>query len=425
MMRRARHRTYSAASLVRHAVSGHRGWPRVIPDDRPRPGYEVVIIGAGGHGLAAAYYLARDHGIRDVAVVDKGYLGGGNVTRNTAIVRSNYFLPARGDIADWSLDLWEGLSEELNFNVMFSQGGVLNLAHSTSQLDDFARRANAMAIRGVPAELLDVEEVAARVPRLDISDTPRYPIKGGLLQRRGGTIRHDAVAWGYARAAAALGVDIIQNREVTGVASAGGRVTGVETPRGAIGADRVVSAVSAGSTQIAQAAGLTLPVESHLLQAAVTEPLAPVLDLVVTHGLVNFYVSQTDKGELLLGGNIDGYNTRSSRGDLAPLEEAARTLVSLFPSFSRVRLLRTWGGVVDMSMDGAPILSETPLDGFYLNTGWCYGGFKTTPAVGKLLAEMVASGATPAMAAPFALDRFTSGRIVPEEGHGPKPWMYH
>lgn len=425
MTHRASRRRYSAASLMRHALSGHRRWPRALPDDPPRRGYEVVIIGAGGHGLAAAFHLARDHGIRDVAVVDRGYLGGGNVTRNTAIVRSNYFLPERGDIAERSLDLWERLSEELNFNVMFSQGGIVNLAHSTAQFDDFARRANAMAVRGVEADLLDVDEVAALVPRLDVSRGTRFPIRGGLLQRRAGTIRHDAVAWGYARAAATLGVEVVQNCEVTGVLAEGGRVSGVQTSRGTIRADRVVSAVSAGTSRVAQHAGLTLPVENHLLQAAVTEPLAPVLDLVVTHGLINFYVSQTDKGELLFGGNIDGYNRHASRGGLAPLEEAARTLVSLFPSFGRVRVLRTWGGVVDMSMDGAPILSRTPLDGFYLNTGWCYGGFKTTPAVGELLAEMVATDTTPAMAAPYALDRFSTGRIVAEEGHGPKPWMYH
>jgi methylglutamate dehydrogenase subunit A len=416
---------YSALSLLRHAASGHHRWPRAIADDPPRASYDAVVIGAGVHGLATAYYLARDHGMRDIAVVDKGWLGGGNVTRNTAIVRSNYFLPARGDIAELSLQLWEGLSEELNFNVMFSQGGVLNLAHSTAQLDDFLRRANAMAVRGVEARLLDVDEVAALVPRLDVSPDTRYPIRGGLLQPRGGTIRHDAVPWGYARAAAALGVDVVQHCEVTGIVQEGGRVTGLETTRGHIRTGRVAAAVSAGSTRLAQAAGLTLPIESHLLQAAVTEPLAPVLDLVVTHGLLNFYVSQTDKGELLLGGNIDGYNTTSSRGILPPIEEVARAFVSLFPSLARVRLLRTWGGVVDMSMDGAAILSRTPVEGFYLNTGWCYGGFKTTPAIGKLLAEMIATDTTPAMAAPFALDRFASGRIVPEEGHGPRPWMYH
>jgi methylglutamate dehydrogenase subunit A len=425
MTRRRPAPTYSAASLVRHAVGGHRRWPRAIPDDTPRSGYDVVVIGAGGHGLAAAYYLARDHGVTDVAVVDRGWLGGGNVTRNTAIVRSNYFLAARGDIAEWSLALWEDLAAELNFNVMFSQGGVLNLAHSDAQLDDFARRANAMAVRGVEAELLDVDEVARLVPRLDVSPDTRFPIRGGLLQPRGGTIRHDAVPWGYARAAAALGVDIVQGCEVTGLLRDGDRITGVETSRGPIRAERGAAAVSAGSSRIAQAAGFRLPVENHLLQAAVSEPLEPVLGLVVTHGLLNFYVSQTDKGELLLGGNIDGYNSHTSRGELPPMEEVARAFLSLFPSLSRVRLLRTWGGVVDMSMDGAPILSATPLAGFYLNTGWCYGGFKTTPAVGKLLAEMLATDTTPPMAAPFSLDRFATGRIVPEEGHGPRPWMYH
>lgn len=420
-----RRRRYSAWALLSHAFTAHRHWPRALTDDHPRRGYDAVVIGAGGHGLATAFYLARDQGLRDIAVLDRGWLGGGNVTRNTAIVRSNYFLPARGDIAELSLELWESLSEELNFNVMFHQSGVLNLAHSSTQLDDFARRANAMAVRGVEAELLDVDEVAALLPRLDVAPDARFPVVGGLLQPRAGTLRHDAVAWGYARATAALGVDIVQNCEVTGFVLDGDRVKGVDTTRGRILADRVTAAVSAGSARIARAAGLTLPVENHLLQAAVTEPLAPVLEGIVTHGLLNFYVSQTDKGELLLGGDIDGFNSASTRGVPAPLEDWARALLSLFPSFGRVRLLRTWGGVVDMSMDGAPILSRTPIEGFALTAGWCYGGFKTTPAVGKLLAELTATGATPPMAAPFALDRFATGRIVPEEGHGPRPWMYH
>ncbi|MDP8957983.1 MAG: sarcosine oxidase subunit beta family protein [Actinomycetota bacterium] len=424
MQRRPRQR-YSAAAILGHAISRHRRWRPVLSDDPPRGAYDAIIIGGGGHGLATAFYLARDHGITNVAVLDKSWLGGGNVTRNTAIVRSNYFLSARGDLAEWSLQLWESLSEELNFNVMFSQRGILNLAHGTAQLDDFARRANAMAVRGLEAELLTVEEVARLVPRLDVSPEARFPIKGGLLQARAGTVRHDAVPWGYARAASSLGVDIIQNCEVTGFLLDGARVKGVETNRGRIFSDRVGAAVSAGSTPVAHAAGIALPIENHILQAAVTEPLAPVLDLIVTHGVLNFYVSQTDKGELLLGGNIDGFNTYSSRGTLPPIEEVVRAFLSLFPSFGRVRLLRTWGGSVDMSMDGAPILSKTPLEGFYVNTGWCYGGFKTTPAVGKLLAEMIATDTTPSLAAPFALDRFTSGRIVPEEGYGPKPWRYH
>jgi heterotetrameric sarcosine oxidase beta subunit len=421
----ARRGRYSALALLRHSWSGHHRWPRAIPDDPPRAGYDAVIIGAGGHGLATAFYLARHHGMTNVGVLDRGWLGGGNVTRNTAIVRSNYFLDARGDIAERSLRLWKALSEELNFNIMFSQHGILNLAHSTAQVDDFARRANAMALRGVEAKLLSLEEVSRLVPRLDTSRHARFPIQGGLLQASGGTIRHDAVAWGYARAAAARGVDIIQRCEVTGITQRGGRVTGVETTGGHIATDRVAMAVSADSTRVACMAGIALPIENHILQAAVTEPLAPVLHLIVTHGLLNFYVSQTDKGEILLGGNIDGFNAHSSRGTVPPLEETIRACLSLFPSFGRLRLLRTWGGSVDMSMDGAPILSATPLQGFYVNTGWCYGGFKTTPAVGEILAEMIATGRTPPLAAPFSLDRFASGHIVQEEGHGPKPWRYH
>jgi len=422
MGRRSR---YSVLSLALHGLTGHRRWRRAIPDDEPRSGYRIVIVGAGGHGLATAYHLARDHGITDVAVVDKGYLGGGNVTRNTTIVRSNYFHPARRDIAELSLQSWERLSTDLNFNVMFSQRGIINLAHSEAQLDDFARRANAMAVAGIEAELLTVPDLRRMVPRLDTDPGARFPIAGGLIQRRAGTIRHDAVPWGYARAASALGVDVIQRCEVIGLRTDGGRISGVETNRGFIGAERVALAASAGTSPLARMAGLELPIENHVLQAAVTEPIAPTLDHIVTHGLLNFYVSQTDKGELLLGGNIDGYNSHLSRGTLPPLEEVVRACLSLFPSFGRLRLLRTWGGAVDMSMDGAPILSPTPIDGLYVNAGWCYGGFKTTPGIGILLAEMLATGGTPPMAAPFALDRFGTGAIVAEEGHGPKPWKYH
>lgn len=423
--RRRQPARYSAFALARHAVSRHRRWPRALPDDDPRGAYDAVVVGAGGHGLAAAYHLARDHDAGRVAVVDRGYLGGGNVTRNTAIVRSNYFGPSRRAITQLALGEWERLSAELNFNVMFSRHGILNLAHSASQLDDFARRANAMAVDGVESQLLTVDEIAKRVRRLDLSRDARFPIHGGLLQPRAGTIRHDAVAWGYARAAAALGVDVIQHCDVQAIRTVGGRVVGLDTSRGAIATDRLALAASAGTSRLAAMVGLRLPLENHLLQAAVTEPLAPTLDLIVTHGLLNFYVSQTDKGELLMGGNIDGFNSCSSRGMLPPMEEAARACLSLFPSLGRVRLLRAWGGVVDMSMDGSPIVSTTPVEGLCISAGWCYGGFKATPAVGIVLAEMLATGRTPAPAAPFSLDRFRTGRIVPEEGHGPEPWRYH
>ncbi|MFQ5556960.1 MAG: sarcosine oxidase subunit beta family protein [Acidimicrobiales bacterium] len=423
--RRRRPTRYSAVALALHGAQRHRHWPRALPDDDPRATYDAVIVGAGGHGLATAYHLARDHDVGRIAVLDRGYLGGGNVTRNTAIVRSNYFLPSRRAITQLALDEWERLSAELNFNVMFSQHGILNLAHSTSQLDDFARRANAMAIDGVESQLLTVEEIARRVPRLDLSRDARFPIHGGLLQPRAGTIRHDAVAWGYARAAAALGVDVIQHCDVRAIQTVGGRVVGLDTSRGAIATERLALAASGGTSRLAAMVDLQLPLENHLLQAAVTEPVAPTLDLIVTHGLVNFYVSQTDKGELLMGGNIDGFNSYSTRGVLPPIEEVARACLSLFPSLGRVRLLRTWGGVVDMSMDGSPIVSATPVEGLYINAGWCYGGFKPTPAVGIVFAEMLATGRTPALVEPFSLDRFRTGRIVPEEGHGPEPWRYH
>ncbi|GGX87499.1 sarcosine oxidase subunit beta [Litchfieldella qijiaojingensis] len=416
---------YSVFSLVRHALRGHRHWPQALPDVSPSERYDVVIVGAGGHGLAAAYYLARKHGITNVAVIDKGWLGGGNVARNTTIVRSNYFHPARRAFTEHALKLWEGLSQELNYNVMFSQRGIINLAHSSGQIDELARRGNAMSVSGVVTELLSVEQIRERVPLLDTSPDARFPIKGGMIQHRAGTARHDAVAWGYARAAAKLGVHIIQNCEVTGIARSNGKVVGVETSRGKIGAARVALAAAGGSSRLAEMVGLRLPLENHLLQACVTEPVKPVLDSVVTHGVHNFYISQTDKGELVLGGDLDGYNNSTSVGDLPPLEAMVRTCLTLFPSLGQLRLMRSWGGVVDMSMDGSPILSKTSVDGLYINAGWCYGGFKATPAAGDVLAELIATDRTPELAKPFTLDRFASGRVVAEEGHGPRPWMYH
>lgn len=416
---------YSALALLRHALS-RRPWPPALPETTPGREYDAIIVGAGGHGLAAAWYLARNHGIRRVAVLDRGWLGGGNVARNTTIVRSNYFDPARRALTERALQLWEGLSAELNFNLMFSQRGVLNLAHSTAQMDDLARRGNAMAMDGVDAELLDLEQVRRRVPLLEANADTRFPVVGGMIQPRAGTARHDAVAWGYARAAAAHGVHVVQHCEVTGIEHDGHAVTGVQTSRGPIRAGRVALAASGGTSALAATAGLTtLPIENHVLQACVTEPVKPVLDTVVTHGAQNFYISQTDKGELVMGGDIDGSNMMSARGDPPPIEAIARACVTLFPAFAQLRLMRSWGGVVDMSMDGSPILSKTPLSGLYLNAGWCYGGFKATPAVGEVLAEMIATDRTPPLAQPFRLDRFVSGHVVAEEGHGPRPWMYH
>jgi sarcosine oxidase subunit beta len=415
---------YSIFSLLRNALSHHEQWPLAWRSPAPRQEYDVVIIGGGGHGLATAYYLAKEHGIASVAVLEKGYLGGGNTGRNTTIVRSNYYLDANAHFYEHSLKLWEGLSADLNFNVMFSQRGVLNLAHSHADLDAYSRRGNAMRLNGIDAELLDREEVAGMVPLLDCSPGARYPIMGGLLQRRGGTARHDAVAWGYARGADARGVDIIQQCEVTGLRRNGNRIVGVETSRGYIGAKKVGLAVAGHSGHVAEMAGLRLPIETHVLQALVSEPVKPVLDTVVTSGAVHFYVSQSDKGELVLGGDLDMYNSYGQRSNLPPIEHAVQSLVALFPCFSRLRMLRTWGGVMDMSMDGSPIIGKTPLDNLYINCGWCYGGFKATPASGWCFAHTIAQDRPHALNAAFTLDRYAQGRTLDERGAGPCPWAH-
>ncbi len=412
---------YSAFTLLRHALGGHRGWPRAWRDPEPKRHYDVVIIGGGGHGLASAYYLAKLHGIRDVAVVEKGYLGGGNTGRNTTIVRSNYLLEPNAHFYEHSLKLWEGLSRDLNYNVMFSQRGVLNLAHSDAQMDAAARRGNAMRLNGIDAELLDREQVRAMVPHLDFSPRARFPIYGGLLQPRGGTARHDAVAWGLARGASRLGVDIIQNCEVKGIRRQGNRVLGVETTRGFIGAGKVGMAVAGNSGHVAAMAGLKLPIESHVLQAFVTEGIKPLIDTVVTYGAGHFYISQSDKGGLVLGGDIDGYNSYAQRGNMALIEHCMAAGMQIFPAVSRLRILRHWGGVMDMTMDGSPIIGKTPIDNFYINGGWCYGGFKATPGSGWVFAHTIAHDKPHPLNAAFTLERFADGRAIDEKGGGPTP----
>ena len=412
---------YSIFSLARNALSRHENWSEAWRSPAPRPEYDVIIIGAGGHGLGAAYYLAKEHGLSNVAVLDKGYLGGGNTGRNTTIVRSNYLLEGNAHFYEHSMKLWEGLSQDLNYNVMFSQRGVLNLAHSNAQVDAFQRRGNAMRLNGIDAEFLSVEEIGARVPLLDCSRQTRFPIKGGLLQPRGGTARHDAVAWGYARAADARGVDIIQNCEVTGIDVAGGRVTGVQTSRGAIRAGKIGIAVAGHTSQVAAMAGLRLPIESHVLQAMVSEPLKPCLDTVVTSGAAHLYVSQSDKGELVYGGDLDFYNSYAQRGNMPRVEEVAAALITMFPAFGRVRMMRTWGGVMDMTMDGSPIIGKTPIDGLYLNGGWCYGGFKATPGSAWVFAHTIARDQPHDLNACFNLDRFATGHTLDEKGAGPTP----
>jgi heterotetrameric sarcosine oxidase beta subunit len=412
---------YSMWQVARHALWGNRNWPRAWRSPYPKRSYDVIIIGGGGHGLATAYYLARNHRLRNIAVLERAWIGGGNTGRNTTLIRSNYLLPQNARFYEWSLKLWEELSSDLNYNVMVSQRGLLNLAHSDAQLDAYARRGNAMRLLGIDAELLSAAEVEKMVPLLDCSGEARYPIFGGLLQPRGGTVRHDAVAWGYARAADRLGVDIIQNCEVTGFKLHGNRVAGVLTNQGTIAADRIGIAVAGNSSHVAAMAGLKLPIESHVLQALVTEPIKPALNAVVTSGAVHCYISQSDKGELVIGGDLDSYNSYAQRGNLPMIEHVVAATVALFPAFSRLRMLRTWGGVMDMTMDGSPIIGSTPVDGLYLNGGWCYGGFKATPASGWVFAHTLANGQPHELNAPFSLDRFSSGLLIDEKGQGPTP----
>jgi len=414
---------YSVLSLAWNAITGHRSWAPAWRDAAPRKSYDVVIIGGGGHGLATAYYLAKEHGITNVAVLEKTWIGSGNAGRNTTIIRSNYLLSGNIRFYEWSMKLWEGLEQDLNYNTMVSQRGVLNLYHSDVQRDAFARRGNAMRLHGVDAELLDRDEVRALVPYLDF-DNARFPIHGGLLQRRGGTARHDAVVWGYARAADARGVDIVQNCEVTGIRVSNGRVSGVETTRGTISADKVALAVAGSSSRLAAMAGLRLPIESHVIQAFVSEGVKPLIGQVITFGAGHFYISQSDKGGLVFGGDIDGYNSYAQRGNLPTVEDVCEGGMAVMPMIGRLRILRSWGGVVDMSMDGSPIIDHTPIDGLYLNAGWCYGGFKATPASGWCFAHLIARDEPHTLAAAYRLDRFAAGHLIDEKGVGAQPNLH-
>ena len=413
---------YSAWRIFKEGLTGNKGWHRLWREPEPKPRYDVVIVGAG-HGMAAGYYLAKEFGIRNVAVLEKGWLGGGNVGRNTTIIRSNYLLPENLPFYEFSLKLWENLEQDFNFNAMVSQRGVVNLFHSDPQRDAFARRGNAMRLAGVDAELLGPDALKRLCPILDFENA-RFPIKGGLLQRRGGTVRHDAVPWGYARGADALGVDIIQNCEVTGFKIANGTCTGVETSKGSIDAGKVAVCVAGSSSRVMSLAGMRLPIESHVLQAFVSEGLKPVLPGVVTFGAGHFYVSQSDKGGLVFGGDIDGYNSYAQRGNLPAVEHVCEGGMALMPALGRARLLRIWGGVMDMSMDGSPFIDKTHIDGLYFNGGWCYGGFKATPASGYCTAHLLATDSPHETATGFRLDRFRRGRIIDEKGMGAQPNLH-
>ncbi len=415
---------YSGVSLLTQALRRNRKWPAFVATADMRPSYDIVIIGGGGHGLATAHYLAANHGVTNIAVVEAGWIGGGNTARNTTIVRSDYLLNASFGLKNFALKLWSDLSQDLNFNVMYEPRGYVDLAHSDGELEHFTVRANAMIMGGGDAQILDCDALQMRVPELDLSAGKRFPISGALVQESGGVVRHDAVAWGFARRASAAGIHIFQNCPVTDVLVSGGKVQGVETPRGRIACKQALITVAGQSSAVAGLAGLTLPIDSINVQAFVTEPIKPALDTVVNYNAGLSYISQTDKGEFVLGGATDGYNSFARRGSFERVEDVLTRAVQMFPFLSRLRLMRHWSGTADISMDGNALVGRTPIDGLMINGGWGYAGFKATPAVGWCMADLLATGDMPDLLAPFALSRFETGAAQNDAGIGPYPWLH-
>ena len=397
-------------------MSHHENWQKAWRSPEPKKSYDAVIIGGGGHGLATAYYMAKEHGMKNIAVLEKGWIGGGNTGRNTTIVRSNYLWDESANLYEKSMKLWEGLSQDLNYNVMFSQRGVFSLGHNLQDLRDIHRRVNANRLNGIDSEFLSTEEIQKHIPFLNCSPDSRYPVLGASYQPRGGTARHDAVAWGFARGADSYGVDIIQNCEVTGIRRDGEKVIGVETAKGYIETPKIGVVVAGNSSVIADMAEIRMPVESHPLQAFVSEPIKPILDTVVMSNAVHGYISQSDKGDLVIGAGIDRYNGYGQRGGFQTIEHTMAAIIELFPVFSRVRMNRQWGGIVDTCPDACPIVSKTPIKGLYFNCGWGTGGFKATPGSGWVFAHTVANDEPHQLNAAFSLERFISGALIDEHG---------
>ena len=415
--------SYNIFQIIKEGLNGNKGWKKTWRNPNIKKKYDVIIIGGGGHGLATAFYLAKEFNIKNIAVLEKNWIGGGNVGRNTTIIRSNYMLNENEAFYEFSLKLWESLEKQINYNAMVSQRGVLNIFHSDAQKDSFIRRGNSMIINGADAELYDVNKIKSIYPFLDYENA-RFPIKGGLFQKRGGTVRHDAVAWGYAHAADKLGVDIIQNCEVNNFKFKAGSCVGVETNKGFIKANKVGCAVAGSTSLLLSKADMVLPIESHVLQAFVSESIKPIIPGVVTFGAGHFYISQSDKGGLVFGGDIDGYNSYAQRGNLDTLEDVCESGLALMPSISKARLLRMWGGIMDMTMDGSPIIDKTHIKGLYMNAGWCYGGFKATPASGWCFAHLIAKDYSHSLSENFKLDRFKNGYMIDEKGQGAQPNLH-